>query len=120
MIFHILEDKTIPVEVLDIGFGLGGLGHLIKNSNETKHWSVDGIEGWLANCLNEAIKEKKLYKNIWHGFAQELSFEVLSKYKIICLLDVIEHLNIETAKYLFRTLLTGMGNDSYLFMSTPL
>jgi len=49
-----------------------------------------------------------------------LSSEVISKYKIICLLDVIEHLNAETAKWLLRTLLSTMGGESYLFVSTPL
>ena len=42
------------------------------------------------------------------------------KYKIICLLDVIEHLNVETAKWLLRTLLANMGEDAFLFISTPL
>jgi 2-polyprenyl-3-methyl-5-hydroxy-6-metoxy-1,4-benzoquinol methylase len=120
MIFHILDNNNHSVEVLDIGFGLGGLGEMVKASNETSHWHVDGIDGWEANCLNKELASKKIYRNIWHGFAQELTVETLQKYKIICLLDVIEHLDVETAKYLFRTLLTGMGNDSFLFISTPL
>jgi 2-polyprenyl-3-methyl-5-hydroxy-6-metoxy-1,4-benzoquinol methylase len=120
VIFHILEDNKQEVEVLDIGFGLGGLGHIIKITAETKHWSVDGIDGYEPNCQNIDLINKRIYRNIWHGYAQELSFDKLSRYKIICLLDVIEHLNIETAKYLFRTILSGMGDESYLFISTPL
>jgi 2-polyprenyl-3-methyl-5-hydroxy-6-metoxy-1,4-benzoquinol methylase len=120
LIFHILENNTVPVDVLDVGFGIGGLGRLLKANNETNHWNVDGIDGWEANCLNKELFEKEIYRNIWHGLAQELPSEVISKYKIICLLDVIEHLNAETAKWLFRTLLTNMGESSFLFISTPL
>lgn len=120
MIFHILEENTCPIEVLDIGFGTGELGHLIKANRETNHWNIDGIDGWEANCLNKNLFDKNIYRNIWHGLAQELPSEIISKYKIICLLDVIEHLNPETAKWLLRTLLTNMGEDSVLFISTPL
>ncbi len=59
-------------------------------------------------------------RTIWHGLAQELSQERLSQYDIICLLDVIEHLTIDTAKFLLRTLLTSLADDSYLLVSTPL
>lgn len=120
MIFNILEKNTETIDVLDIGFGVGELGHLIKSNSETMHWNVDGIDGWEANCLNKRLINKKIYRNIWHGYAQELPSEVVSKYKILCLLDVIEHLNAETAKWLLRTLLTNMGKDSFLFISTPL
>jgi 2-polyprenyl-3-methyl-5-hydroxy-6-metoxy-1,4-benzoquinol methylase len=120
VIFHILENNAVSVDILDVGFGTGGLGRLLKSTKETSHWNVDGIDGWETNCLNEELFEKNIYRNIWHGLAQELPSEVISQYKIICLLDVIEHLNAETAKWLFRTLLTNMGEDSNLFISTPL
>lgn len=120
MIFHILKNNSDSVHVLDIGFGTGGLGRLIKSNKDTSHWSVDGIDGWEVNCLNKDLFEKNIYQNIWHGLAQELHSEVIKKYKIICLLDVIEHLNVETAKWLLRTLLANMGEDAFLFISTPL
>lgn len=120
MIFHILDDNSEIVDVLDIGFGTGGLGLLLKSNKETAHWNIDGIDGWETNCLNTKLFEQKIYRNIWHGLAQELPAEVISKYKIICMLDVIEHLNMGTAKWLLRTLLTSMGDDSLLFISTPL
>lgn len=120
MIFHILESNSTPADILDIGFGTGGLGRIIKASKETHHWNVDGIDGWESNCHNAELIEKKIYRNIWYGLAQELPSETLKKYKIICLLDVIEHLTAETAKWLLRTLLTNMGEDTSLFISTPL
>jgi 2-polyprenyl-3-methyl-5-hydroxy-6-metoxy-1,4-benzoquinol methylase len=120
MIFHILEDNKPDVEVLDIGFGGGHLGELIRSNAETSHWAVDGIDGFLPNCHNLALFEKKLYRNVWHGLAQSMPSDMLSGYKIICLLDVIEHLTLDTAKWLLRTLLTGMGKQAFLFISTPL
>jgi 2-polyprenyl-3-methyl-5-hydroxy-6-metoxy-1,4-benzoquinol methylase len=120
MIFHILEDNSEAVDVLDIGFGTGSLGRMIKSSNETSHWSIDGIDGWDINCSNKNLFDENIYRNVWHGLAQELPSDIFSKYSIICLLDVIEHLDLNTAKWLMRTLLTSMGDDSFLFISTPL
>lgn len=120
LIFHILEDMSSDVEILDIGFGAGKLGQLIKANPATSHWSVDGVDGWEANCQNMHLFRRKVYRNVWHGFAQELSSDQLSRYKIICLLDVIEHLTADTARWLLRTLISSLGQDSYLFISTPL
>jgi 2-polyprenyl-3-methyl-5-hydroxy-6-metoxy-1,4-benzoquinol methylase len=120
IIFHIMRDNSELIKVLDIGFGTGGLGRLIKNNHSTNHWEIDGVDGWHANCFNKELIDRKIYKNIYHGLAQELSNDLISKYRIICLLDVIEHLDSETAKWLLRTLLANMGENSYLFISTPL
>lgn len=106
--------------MLDVGFGAGNLGKLIKNNPSTSHWQIDGVDGWEGNCFNSDLIDGGVYRNIWHGLAQELASEQLATYKIICLLDVIEHLNADTAKWLLRTLLTFMGNDAVLFVSTPL
>ncbi|GGA27712.1 methyltransferase domain-containing protein [Dyella nitratireducens] len=120
LIFHIMQDNAANVEVLDIGFGMGGLGQLIKSHPATQHWSVDGVDGFEGAFANQALFEQKIYRNAWHGLAQSIPSDRFAQYNIICLLDVIEHLNAETAKWLLRTLLTSMGNDSFLFISTPL
>ncbi len=120
MVFHILPDNTGPVEVLDIGFGAGRLGEHIKANPETRHWSVDGIDGWAANCENKDLIDRGIYRHIWHGLAQDLPSDQLRRYRVLCLLDVIEHLNADTARWLLRTLLSGMADDAYLFISTPL
>lgn len=116
----ILADNSAEVSVLDIGFGTGGLGRQIKSDPGLRHWSVDGVDGFVANCHNPELFEKKVYRNVWHGLAQEIPYKILSGYKIICLLDVIEHLAQEDAKLLMETLLGDMGDDSFLFVSTPL
>ena len=120
LIFHIMQDNAASIEVLDIGFGKGGLGELIKGHPATQHWSVDGVDGFEGAFANHALFERKIYRNAWHGLAQSIPSDRLAQYDIICLLDVIEHLSAETAKWLLRTLLTGMGNDAFLFISTPL
>jgi 2-polyprenyl-3-methyl-5-hydroxy-6-metoxy-1,4-benzoquinol methylase len=119
MIFHILKQNKLPANVLDIGFGTGQLARLIKSNQETQHWEIDGIDGWEPNCKNSEIIEKRLYRNIWHGFAHELNYK-LDEYDIICILDVIEHLDSENAKWLIRSLFTHMNENAYLFISTPL
>jgi len=120
IIYHIAQDNSKLVKVLDIGFGTGGLGRIIKSNIQTQHWIIDGIDGWSVNCLNKNLIEEKIYRNIWCGLAQELPGEIISNYDIICLLDVIEHLDCETAKWLLRFLLSSMGENSSLFISTPL
>jgi len=117
---NILDDNSAEVSVLDIGFGAGGLGQLIKSDPQLRHWSVDGVDGFGVNCNNPGLFEKKIYRNIWHGLAQEIPFKILAEYKIICLLDVIEHLTQDDAKLLLETLLGDMGQESLLFISTPL
>lgn len=120
LIFHILKDNAANVEVLDIGFGKGGLGELIKGHAQTAHWSVDGVDGFEGSFNNPALFERKIYRNAWHGLAQHVPSDRFAQYHIICLLDVIEHLTADTAKWLLRTLLTSMGEESFLFISTPL
>lgn len=120
LIFYIHDDNSKNINVLDIGFGAGTLGSLIKANPATNHWSIDGIDGWKANCFNSTLIGKKIYRNIWHGLAQELSSKNLKAYDIICLLDVIEHLDVNTARELISFLLHSLGDESVLFISTPL
>jgi 2-polyprenyl-3-methyl-5-hydroxy-6-metoxy-1,4-benzoquinol methylase len=120
LIFHIQASNELPTDVLDIGFGAGTLGQMIKANPATSHWSVDGIDGWWPNCQNQALLDQRIYRNIWHGLAQDLPSEQLQRYRLICLLDVIEHLEAETARRLLRDLLSSMADDASLFISTPL
>lgn len=117
---HIFDDNSQVIQVLDIGFGDGSLGRLIKNYIPTSHWSVDGVDGFEPNCNNEVLFNDKIYRNIWHGLAQDIPSEQFKAYDLICLLDIIEHLDVETAKSLLKELLSSMKDDAYLFISTPL
>ena len=120
LIFHAVPNHEKAVNVLDVGFGAGNLGKLIKSNPSTQHWQVDGIDGWEANCHNSSLYEEKTYRHIWHGLAQELTTDQLNSYDVICLLDVIEHLNVNTSISLFRFLLESLSRTGVLFISTPL
>lgn len=120
MIAHVLADNSRPVSVLDIGFGVGTLGQFIKTHPDLRHWSVDGVDGWGPNCHNSGLLDQKIYRNVWHGLAQELPMAQIKSYDIICLLDVIEHLPRELARTLVKDLLESLADDALLFISTPL
>jgi len=113
---NMIESKTL----LDIGFGRGELGLIVKNNPSTTHWSIDGIDGFIRTCSNVDLFEKRIYRNIWHGLAQDLTSAQLASYDLLCLFDVIEHLKIEEAKDLLRLLLLSLGEGSRLVISTPL
>ena len=81
LIFHAMKDNSDNINVLDIGFGTGSLGSYIKSNPDTNHWQVDGIDGWRANCFNNNLLNSKTYRNIWHGLAQELPSDEISKYE---------------------------------------
>jgi len=117
---EIPEDLSKDLSVLDIGFGMGDLGRIIKEDSDTSHWNVDGIDAYHRTCSNTELFAKKQYRNIWHGFANDLPKDQLSSYDIICLFDVIEHLDPEPAKELLTLLLESLGPNRYLALSTPL
>jgi 2-polyprenyl-3-methyl-5-hydroxy-6-metoxy-1,4-benzoquinol methylase len=106
--------------VLDIGFGIGGLARLIKSSADTRHWHVDGIDGFAETCRNVELFKRGWYRNVWQGLAQDIAAADLARYDMLCLFDVIEHLDPVTAKNLLRSLLASLGEDSRLVISTPL
>ena len=117
---HVFDDNSRPIQVLDIGFGDGIFGRLIKSYEQTSHWSIDGVDGFEPNCNNETLFNDKIYRNVWHGLAQDIPSEQFKEYDLICLLDVIEHLDVETAKSLLKMLLSSMKDDAFVFISTPL
>ena len=120
IVTHLFSDKATTRSILDIGFGVGDLGRIVKNNTATHHWNVDGIEGFHDACCNIELFNKKYYRNIWHGLAEELPGELLKSYDLICLFDVIEHINPDIAKTLLKALLNSLGPDSKLIISTPL
>jgi 2-polyprenyl-3-methyl-5-hydroxy-6-metoxy-1,4-benzoquinol methylase len=94
---HIFEDPIRARTVLDIGFGVGDLGTILKSDPAIKHWEIDGIDGFQDACCNAPLFQRRIYRNVWHGLAQELPQAMLNSYDVICLFDVIEHLDIDNA-----------------------
>lgn len=117
---YVYSEKEAQRSLLDIGFGVGELGQIIKTAADTQHWHVDGIDGFFETCCNVDMFNNGYYRNIWHGLAQDIPAEQLASYDMLCLLDVIEHLDPVTAKELLRSLLEALGEQSFLVLSTPL
>lgn len=117
---YVYPDNTAERTLLDIGFGLGELGRILKTDKNTQHWHIDGVDGFFDTCCNVELFNKKYYRNIWHGLAQGIPKKQLQAYDMLCLFDVIEHLDADGAKQLLRSLLEALGDDSRLVLSTPL
>jgi hypothetical protein len=117
---HLFGDCAAARSLLDIGFGLGDLGRIVKGDPDTAHWQIDGIDGFLHACCNEPLFAKRWYRHVWHGLAQELPTEQLRGYDALCLFDVIEHLDPQSARGLLQHLLSSLGENSRLVISTPL
>ena len=114
---YVYPDKAPTRTLLDIGFGLGELGRIVKTDNSTQHWHIDGIDGcFFDTCCNVDLFKKEYYRNIWHGLAQDIPVQ-LNAYDMICLFDVIEHLDADNAKQLLKNLLGALGDDSFLILS---
>ncbi len=117
---YIFPNPERSVNLLDIGFGLGDLGRIVKTTSTLQHWQIDGIDGFRDACCNMELFSKGFYRNIWHGLAQELPMQALQSYDLICLFDVIECLEAVPAKQLLAHLLRAMRPDAQLVLSTPL
>jgi SAM-dependent methyltransferase len=117
---YVFADNSAPHTVLDIGFGVGELARLIKTSPATAHWHLDGVDGFEQTCQNAELFAKGWYRNIWHGLAQDIPADALASYDLICLFDVIEHLDAGAARQLLSSLLGALGPRARLALSTPL
>ncbi|MFZ2649623.1 MAG: class I SAM-dependent methyltransferase [Burkholderiaceae bacterium] len=117
---HVFADNRGVRTVLDIGFGVGELARIVKADPTTRHWHVDGIDGFEETCRNAELFNKGWYRNVWHGLAQDIAPGQLAAYDLLCLFDVIEHLDAITAKQLLKTLLEALGPNGRLVLSTPL
>lgn len=120
IVAHVFQEKSISRSVLDIGFGVGDLGRIVKENPDIRHWHVDGIDGYAKTCCNSILFKKEVYRNIWHGLAQDLPLDALHSYDLLCLFDVIEHLDSVDAKKLISDLLDSLGPEGRLVISTPL
>ncbi len=109
-----------PVSVLDIGFGTGNLGTVLKNHALSRDWAVDAIDGYYRTCCNIPLFESGVYRTVWHGLVQHLDRDTLASYDLICFFDVIEHLDAATAREVLKNLLTWMKPDAKLAIGTPL
>lgn len=117
---HAVRDVSAPLQLLDIGFGEGRLAELVKGDPGMRHWQLDGVDGYWPNCCSAALLARGHYRNIWHGLADGGGKQRLREYDLVCLFDVIEHLEPEAARGLLTALLDGLAGHARLVVSTPL
>ena len=99
--------KDMPVTALDVGCAAGYCIDVMKN----KGWSAEGLELDEEMCDSLKAREYVVSKTALEDFTTE------SKYTIITLFDVIEHIpNIDTA---FAKLNYLLKKDGIVVMVTP-
>jgi hypothetical protein len=90
MIFHCV-DNAMNNQVLDIGFGLGHLGTIIKSNSSTAHWEVDGIDGYQIACYNEKLFEKNFTETFgmgWHKILMLIQLKSMTLFACLMLLNI--------------------------------
>lgn len=88
-------EKSVPpsTQILDVGPGMGQYGHLLKDLGYT----IDAVEIFEPYIERYNLKEK--YNNIYIDNIMNFDF---SKYSILILGDILEHLSIEDAHKLLN------------------
>lgn len=112
---------TQPVRVLDIGVGFGKFGFLTReyldvyDSREYGKWAtrIDGVEVFESYI---GPIQRLVYDNIYIGDARRIVPELETRYDLILLIDVIEHLPRESGEPLLDACLRVGRN---VLVSTP-
>ncbi len=112
---------TNPQSVLDIGTGFGKYGFLTREYLDSNYFldrdmsrvRIDGIEGY-AQYINSV--HKYVYNEIHSGDAAKIIPELSTKYDLVLLLDVLEHLQPNVGKDLISHIVEQHGA---IVVSTP-
>jgi 2-polyprenyl-3-methyl-5-hydroxy-6-metoxy-1,4-benzoquinol methylase len=86
--------KDAPKTILDVGCGYGKYGVLLREYLEGDPL-IDGVEAWPDYI--EKHKLRGIYEELYSCDATDLSKEVLDKYDLVMMGDVIEHIEKEPA-----------------------
>ncbi|MBP2046666.1 class I SAM-dependent methyltransferase [Methanobacterium aggregans] len=107
---YILENIKKDAKILDVGFGSGVYGKLLR---AFYYQNIDGIDVYDKNIHEMGLD--KIYNNIFIENIMDFDFE---HYDLIIMGDVLEHIELESAKEL---LLRFIDNNkcSTLIVSIP-
>jgi 2-polyprenyl-3-methyl-5-hydroxy-6-metoxy-1,4-benzoquinol methylase len=83
-----------PKRILDVGCGYGKYSVLLREYLDPDP-IVDGVEAWEPYVKNHGLK--KLYSTLYVSDVLDLSQEVLDKYDMVMMGDVIEHIEKDAA-----------------------
>jgi len=110
-----------PKSILDIGFGNGKYGFLAREylqitvesmTGELSHLEIDGIDAY-SGAISEI--NKNIYDSVKIGKIEDI--EIKKTYDLILWIDVLEHIDKNTALY---TLKRNLDNGRQHIISTPL
>lgn len=107
---YILDNIPKDAKILDVGFGSGVYGKLLR---ALYYQNIDGIDVYGQNI--EAMGLNKIYDNIFIENILDFDFNY---YDLIIMGDVLEHIELETAKKLLSRFIEGKKCSS-LILSIP-
>lgn len=99
-----------PNKVLDVGCGYGKYGVLLREYLES-HPVVDGVEAWEPYVKENGLKG--IYKKLFIQDVTTLDKEVLNKYDLVMMGDVIEHIEKDAALELITKI------SGWIIIATP-
>jgi len=110
IIKYILDNIPKDARILDVGFGSGVYGKLLR---AFYYLNIDGIDIYSQNI--EEMGLDKIYDNIFIENILDFDFDY---YDLIIMGDVLEHLELESAKKLLSRFIEDM-KCSILIISIP-
>ncbi|KAF5078552.1 hypothetical protein DSECCO2_138300 [anaerobic digester metagenome] len=107
---HILENIRKDAKILDVGFGSGVYGKLLR---AFYYQNIDGVDVYDKNIHEMGLN--KIYDNIFIENIMDFHFE---HYDLIIMGDVLEHIELESAKELLKGFIED-DKCSVLIVSIP-
>lgn len=110
LIQYILETVDKNAKILDVGFGSGVYGKLLRTFN---YHNIDGIDVYGDNIKELGLD--KIYNNMYIENILDFDFNY---YDLIILGDVLEHIELESAKNLLSRFI-GENKCENIVVSIP-
>lgn len=103
-------------KVLEIGCGNGGVTKLIANKNPTGKITAVDIS---QECISAAKDNLKKFNHIDYIISDMSDFQSDTKFDIVILPDVLEHIPIEFHDNLFRVINDLLEEKGFVFINIP-
>ncbi len=94
---YIVENVKKDAQILDVGFGAGAYGKLLRS---LYYRNIDGLDIYSDNI--EEMGLDKIYDNIYIDNILDFDFDY---YDLIIMGDLLEHIELESAKKLLSSLI---------------
>lgn len=107
---YIIDNIKKDARILDVGFGSGLYGKLLR---AFYYQNIDGLDVYDKNIREMGLD--KIYDNIFIENIRDFNFD---HYDLIIMGDVLEHLELESAKELLSSFIDGEKCD-HIIVSIP-